>query len=77
MKTLQQFFASVILTLLLSIGVFAADGIITTMVTAPPPPPVATNGASAGEGIILTWLTSNDSATEVSLSLLQGALALF
>ena len=77
MKTLQQFFASVILTLLLSISVFAGDGIITTMVTAPPPPPVTTNNASANEGTIWPMLTSNDSATEVSLSLWQGVLALF
>ena len=77
MKKLQQLFASVVLTLLLSVSVFAGDGIIQPWVTAPPPPPVATNGASAAEGLILPWLTSNDSATEVALSLLQGVLALF
>ena len=79
MKKLQQPFASVVLTLLLSISVFAGDGIIHTLLTepTPPPPPVATSNASASEGIITTGLTSNDSATEVALSLLQGVLALF
>ena len=78
MKKLQQLFASVVLTLLLSVSAFAGDGIIQTWVTEPPPPPpVATNNASAAEGVIWPMLTSNDSATEVALSLWQGVLALF
>jgi hypothetical protein len=78
MKKLQQFFAAVVLTLLLSASTFAGDGIIMPWVTPPPPPtPVATNNASATEGTITTWLASNDSTTEVALSLLQGVLALF
>ena len=77
MKKLQQLFAAVILTLLLSASTFAGDGTIWTMLTPPPPPPVATNNASADEGIISPMLTSNDSATEVALSLLQGVLVLF
>lgn len=77
MKKLQQLFASVVLTLLLSVSAFAGDGVIIAWVTAPPQPPVTTNNAAATEGIMWPMLTSNDSATEVSLSLLQGVLALF
>ncbi len=78
MKKLQQLFAAVALTLLLSVSTFAGDGIIIVMLTEPTPTPTpvtATNNSA--EGIIVTWHTSNDSATEVSLSLLQGVLALF
>lgn len=75
MKKLQQLFASVVLALLLSISVFAGDGIIQPWVT-PPPPPV-TNGASAAEGIITIGATSSDPVAEIALSLLQGVLALF
>jgi hypothetical protein len=78
MKKLQQLFASVVLTLVLSASTFAGDGTISPWVTPPPPPPSgATNNASATEGIIQTWLTSNDSASEVALSLWQDVLALF
>jgi hypothetical protein len=50
------------------------------MITQPTPTPTpltTTNNASASEGIISPMLTSNDSAAEVALSLLQGVLALF
>jgi hypothetical protein len=62
---------------LLSVCAFASDGIIHTGITSPPPPPIATNNASATEGTIWTWLTSDDSTSEVTLSLLQGVLAVF
>lgn len=79
MKKLLQLFASVVLALLLSISVFAGDGIIQPWVTAPPPPPtsVTTNNAPAVEGIMTTGATSADPVAEVALSLLQGVLALF
>lgn len=78
MKKLQQLFASVVLTFLLSITVLAGDGIILTGITEPPqPPPIATNDESEAEGIILTGAKSTDTTTEVALSLLQGVLALF
>jgi hypothetical protein len=76
MKKLQQLFAAVVLTFLLSVSAFAGDGVIIAWVTEPPPS-VATNNTSADEGIIQPWLTSNDSVTEVTLSLLQGVLILF
>lgn len=77
MKKLQQLFAAVVLTLLLSASAFAVDGIIMPMLTEPPPPPVTTNNASAPEGIITIGVTSADPVAEVALSLLQGVLALF
>lgn len=80
MKKLQQLFASVVLTLLLSASTFAGDGLIYPMITQPTPTPTpvsTTNNASAAEGIISPMFTSDDSATEVALSLLQGVLALF
>lgn len=79
MKKLQQLFASVVLILVLSISVFAGDGIIEIGRTVPPPPPpsIATNNASEAEGIIEIGAKSTDSVTEVALSLLQGVLALF
>jgi hypothetical protein len=80
MEKLQQLFASVVLTLVLSASTFAGDGVILPMITQPTPTPTpvtTTNNALGSEGIIQPWLTSNDSATEVALSLLQGVLALF
>jgi hypothetical protein len=80
MKKLQQLFAPVILTLLLSISTFAVDGIILTMRTEPSPTPapvMATNNEAEDEGIITTWRAATDSVTEVVLSVLPGVLALF
>jgi hypothetical protein len=78
MKKPQQFLAAVVLTLLLSVSALAGDGVIYPMITQPTPTPVTTtNNASASEGIISPMLTSNDSAAEVALSLLQGVMALF
>jgi len=81
MKKLRQLFATVVLTLLLSISTFAGDGIILTWKTNPPPPPpssvVTTNDAVEAEGIIHTWATSADPITEVALRLLPSVLALF
>lgn len=80
MKKLQHLFGSIVLTLVLSASTFAGDGIIYPMITQPTPTPTpltTTNNASASEGIISPMLTSNDSAAEVALSLLQGVLALF
>jgi hypothetical protein len=79
MKKLQQLFAAVILTLLLSLSTFAGDGVIITMNTEPPPPSSSaeTNDASAEEGIISTGVADTDSATLFALNLLQSVLALF
>jgi hypothetical protein len=81
MKKLQQIFATAVLTLLLSISVFAEDGIIHTGKTEPAPTPVplmATYNEAEAEGIIHTGRSaSTDSVTEVVLSLLPSVLALF
>lgn len=78
MKKLQQLFASVVLTFLLSVSAFARDGIITIGKSEPPPPSlVATNNAPAAEGIIITMFTSADPTTVAALNLLQSVLALF
>ncbi len=80
MKKLQQLFVSGVLSLLLSASTFAGDGVIYPMITQPTPTPIpltTTNNASAAEGLILPMFTSDGSATEVALSLLQGVLALF
>lgn len=77
MKKLQQLFAAVALTFLLSASTFAGDGIILPWVTSPPPPPVAPSNASAAEGIIELGATSADPVAEVALGLWQGVLALF
>lgn len=80
MKKLQQLFASVVLTLVLSASTFAGDGIIWPMLTEPTPTPTpvtTANNAAAAEGIILTWATSSDPVAEVALGVLQSVLALF
>ena len=81
MKKLQQLFALVVLTLVLSASTFAGDGLIWPMKTEPPPPPptsvMATNNEAEAEGIIHTGATSTDPVTEVVLSLLPSVLALF
>ncbi|MDQ1523704.1 MAG: hypothetical protein QOG00_3896 [Pyrinomonadaceae bacterium] len=81
MKKLQRIFASASLTFLLSISVFAGDGIIHTGKTEPSPttPPVtATNNEAEAEGIIHTGrTTSGDPVTEIVLGLLPSVLALF
>lgn len=79
MKKLQQLFTSAVLTLLLSISVFAGDGIIELGRTEPPPPPpsVAANNTYASEGIIELGVTSDDPVAEVALSLWQSVLVLF
>jgi hypothetical protein len=81
MKKLQQLFAVVVLTLLLSIATFAADGIIVAWRTDPPPPPppaaVATTSNEAEAECVTNVSAANDSVTEVVLSLLPSVLALF
>jgi hypothetical protein len=80
MKKLQQLFASVVLTLVLSASTFAGDGTIWPWVISPAPTPTpvtTTNNSAEAEGIIVIWLTSDGSTTEVALSLLQGVLAQF
>ncbi|HZH91854.1 MAG TPA: hypothetical protein VEX70_14705 [Pyrinomonadaceae bacterium] len=80
MKKLQQLFASVVLTLVLSASTFALDGIISPMKTEPPPPSsvMATNDAAEDEGIILIGRSASvDPVTEVAFSMLQAVLALF
>ena len=80
MKKLQQLFAPVLLTLILSTSTFAGDGVILPWITPPPPPPSSvtmTNNEAEDEGIITTWHTATDSVTEVVLSVLPGVLALF
>ncbi|HEX8128669.1 MAG TPA: hypothetical protein VF527_06155 [Pyrinomonadaceae bacterium] len=81
MKKLQQLFATIVLTFLLSISTFAGEGTIHTWRTDPPPPPppsvMATSNEAEDEGIITTWRTATDSVTEVALSVLPSVLALF
>ena len=80
MKKLQQLFGTIILTLVLSASTFAGDGIIIIWVTEPTPTPapvMATTNEAEDDGLILPWLTANDSATEVVRSLLPSVLALF
>lgn len=78
MKKLQQLFASVVLTIVLSTSTFAGDGIILPWVTPPPPPPAATtDNAVDAEGIISPMRAATDPATEIVLSLLPSVLALF
>jgi len=78
MKKLQQLFASVVLTLMLSASTFAGDGIISPMKTDPPPPSlVEPNDAAMVDGIISPMFTSADPVTEVVLSWLPSVLALF
>ena len=80
MKNLQQLFAPVVLTLLLSVSVLAGDGIITTMKADPPPPPSATapSTEAEAEGIIHTGKGAPaDPVTELVLSVLPSVLALF
>ncbi|HEV2800763.1 MAG TPA: hypothetical protein VGW12_09720 [Pyrinomonadaceae bacterium] len=75
MKKIHQLFVSIILLGLLSISVFAGDGIMTTGKTDPPPPPAV---AAEADGIIQNGkAASADPGTEVVLSLLQSVLALF
>ncbi len=80
MKKLNKLFASVVLSLLLSVSALAGDGIIWPLRTDPPPPPsssVATNDESATEGTTETGETATDPATLIALNLLQSVLALF
>lgn len=79
MKKPQQLFASVVLTLVLSISTFAGDGTIWTMKTDPPPPPpsVATKNAVEAEGIMATGRAVTDPVMEIVLGLLPSVLALF
>ncbi|HZH29759.1 MAG TPA: hypothetical protein VEY11_03270 [Pyrinomonadaceae bacterium] len=81
MKKLQQLFASVVLTLVLSASTFAGDGVIWPWVISPAPTPapvMATTNEAEAEGIISTGRTASaDSVTEVALSVLPSVLALF
>ena len=79
MKKLQQLFASVVLTLLLSVSAFAGDGVIIAWVTAPPSPLAlgTSNNATEGDGIISTGVASSDPVAEIALGVLQSVLALF
>jgi hypothetical protein len=80
MKKLQQLFTPVILSLLLSVSVYAGDGIITIGKGEPTPTPTAvttTNNSAEAEGIITIGVTSSDPVAKVALSLLQSVLALF
>jgi hypothetical protein len=80
MKKLQQLFAAVVLTLVLSASTFAGEGVIWPWVIAPPPPPsssVVLKDAADAEGVTTIEATSADSVTEVALSLLPSLLALF
>jgi hypothetical protein len=83
MKTLRQFCVAFVLTLTLTLPVFAGE--ISTMVTAPPPPP-STSSTVPGDihttvaGDISTMIseeTTTASATETALNLLQSVLSLF
>lgn len=79
MKNLQQLFAAIILTLLLSMSTLAGDGVIWPMKTDPPPPPppaAATSNEAEADGTIHTGVAV-DPVTEVLLSVLPSVLALF
>jgi hypothetical protein len=81
MKKLQPIFASVTLTLLMSVSTSA--GIMETGVAQPPPPPatatVATqqNTEAEAEGVMTTGVPSSEAVKEMALSVLQSVLALF
>jgi len=83
MKKLQQLFAAVVLTILLSIAVLAGDGIIAPGIASPTPTPTSVTTASTTtettetDGIIVAWLTATDSDTGVALNLLNTLLTLF
>jgi len=82
MKKLNKLFASTVLSLLLSVSIFA-DGIIHTGKTEPTPTPTSVTTASTTtettetDGIIIIMFTSADPARGVALGLLQSVLALF
>jgi hypothetical protein len=82
MKKLQMLIASVALTFLLSVAVFADDGIISTgkASTPPPPPPAAAasqSDAAETGGIIEAGAPTADLVTGIASGLLQGVLTLF
>ena len=78
MKKLQQLFASIVLTLLLSVSTFAGDGVIITWNTEPTLPPVTViSNEGEAEGVITTMRPATDPVTEIALSLLPSVLALF
>lgn len=73
MKKFKTFCAAVMLTLLLTLPVFAGE--MTTMIVDPPPPPpssVVTEGQKGTGGS-----EASDPVTEIVLSLLQSVMPLF
>ncbi|HEX8632974.1 MAG TPA: hypothetical protein VF703_02345 [Pyrinomonadaceae bacterium] len=79
MKKLQNLFATVVLTLMLSASALALDGIISPMRTEPTPTPapvMATSNEAEAE-CVTNMSEATDSVTEVVLSLLPSVLALF
>jgi hypothetical protein len=78
MKKIQQLCAPILLSLLLSVSVYAGDGIITIGKAEPTPTPATMTATSTdAEGIITIGRTATDPVTEVALSMLQTVLALF
>lgn len=76
MKNFKKLLATVVLTLMLAISVFAGE--ISTTVTPPAPTSATTQGeiSTTVTGQIETPVTSTDSATEIALNLLQSVLSL-
>jgi hypothetical protein len=83
MKTLRQFCVAFVLTLTLTLPVFAGE--ITTGIE-PPPPPASTSSTTPGDihtgvaGDISTMISeeaTTASMTETALNLLQSVLSLF
>jgi len=80
MRYLRQLCAAFALTLILAMSAFA--GQMSTTVTPPPPPPSSTSTATGERttgdtGEISTTSSVTDSATQITLNLVQGMLSLF
>ncbi len=83
MKSLRKFCATLALTLLLTTGALAGDGIIYPGYVPPPPPSTSSSTGIIYPGVaqpgeeFMSEETSVDLATEIALSLVQSVLALF
>lgn len=83
MKVFRKFFATVVLTLTLTLSTFAGEILMPGAVNPPPPPQssvtgeISFPGATATGDISMPGVTSLDPVTEAALSLLQSVLSLF
>jgi hypothetical protein len=84
MRNFRNALSALVLALVFTMPAFADDGIMTSEKTPPPPPPPSANGimtTDLTDGIMhsdaVESATVTDPATEIALSLLQTALALF